>query len=240
VERLSHPQPNSGVRQRWRRLLVIRRMNTETEKTTTARLLTCFIRHADEKGSIDQKNEQFFRELNQLFANGNLLEQHLYELNDAGLIYYEEFGEDGFAPYIYVGCTKKTGEHLAALLQEIERELISLRGRISEILTFDPDRLRKEISGAEAQLMEVRKSAEANELLKPLLRQISEIEKHFRGVSVVAKKYEDVYKNIIRPVQLEGESGIKATVRWAVISIVASTAISVALGNWKELIELLK
>lgn len=56
----------------------------------------------------------------------------------------------------------------------------------------------------------------------------------------MAEKYEDVYKNIIRPVQLEGESGVKATVRWAIISIVASTAISVALGNWKEFIELFK
>lgn len=215
-------------------------MNTETKKITTARLLTCFIRHADEKGSIDQKNEQFFKEINQLFANGNVLDQHLYELNEAGLIYYEEVGEDGFAPYIGAGCTKKTRAHLAALLEEIECDLISLRSRISEILTFDPDRLKKEISGAEDQLMEARKSAEESELLKPLLCHISEIENHFRGVSAVAGKYEDIYKNIIRPVQLEGESSIKATVRWAVISIVASTAISVALGNWKEFIELFK
>jgi len=215
-------------------------MTNEIDKTTTARLLACFIRHADEKGSIDQKNKKIFEELGLLFPNGNVLDQHLYELNEAGFIYYEEVGEDGFAPYIGAGCTKQTATRLAALLEEIETELVGLRRRISEILTFDPNRLKTEISGAEVQLKAARKSAEENELLKPLLRHIAEIEKNFRGVSSVAEKYEDVYKNIIRPVQLEGESGVKATVRWAIISIVVSTAISVALGNWREFVELFK
>ena len=123
-------------------------------------------------------------------------------------------------------------------MEEIENDLASLRYRLSEILTFDPDRLRSEISGAKNQLISARKTAEENELLKPLLRQITVIERNFQGVSAVADKYEEVYKNIIRPVQLEGKSGIEATVRWAIISIVASTAITVTLGSWKELIEL--
>lgn len=139
-----------------------------------------------------------------------------------------------------VGCTKQTADHLAGLLKEIEDDLESLRRRINEILTFDPDRLKSEIHGAEEKLGAARKSAEENELLRPLLRQIGEIEKYLNGVSAVADKYEDVYKNIIRPVQLEGRSGVEATVRWAVISIVASTAISVVLGNWKEIIQLFK
>lgn len=215
-------------------------MNTEISKTTTARVLACFIRHADEKGFINQKNEKFFDELGRLFSNGNILDQHLYELNEAGFIYYEQVGEDGFSPYIGAGCTKQTATHLAVLLEEMESDLIGLQRRISEILTFDSDRLKSEITEAETQLKAARKSAEENDLLKPLLGHIGEIERNFRAVSSVAEKYEDVYKNIIRPVQLEGESGVKATVRWAIISIVASTAISVALGNWKEFIELFK
>ena len=215
-------------------------MNTEISKTTTARVLACFIRHADEKGFVDQENEKFFEELGRLFSNGNILDQHLYELNEAGFIYYEEVGEDGFAPYIGAGCTEQTATHLAALLEEMESDLIGLQRRISEILTFDPDRLKTGISGAATQLKAARKSAEENDLLRPLLRHIAEIERNFRAVSSVAEKYEDVYKNIIRPVQLEGESGVKATVRWAIISIVVSTAISVALGNWREFIELFR
>jgi hypothetical protein len=213
-------------------------MSNNISNTQTARLLTAFIRFADEKGSIDQENQAFFDELGKLFANGNMLDRHLSELNAAGSITYEEIGDDGFVPIIVAGCTEKTSVHLATLLEEIENDLASLRYRLSEILTFDPDRLRSEISGAKNQLISARKTAEENELLKPLLRQITVIERNFQGVSAVADKYEEVYKNIIRPVQLEGKSGIEATVRWAIISIVASTAITVTLGSWKELIEL--
>jgi len=215
-------------------------MKTEISKTKTSRLLASFIRYADEKGSIDELRDEFFEEIGALYSNGNVLSQHLYELSEAGIVYYEEIGEDGFAPIIMVGCTKQTADHLAGLLKEIEDDLESLRRRINEILTFDPDRLKSEIHGAEEKLGAARKSAEENELLRPLLRQIGEIEKYLNGVSAVADKYEDVYKNIIRPVQLEGRSGVEATVRWAVISIVASTAISVVLGNWKEIIQLFK
>ncbi|MBI2728376.1 MAG: hypothetical protein HYX42_19230 [Polaromonas sp.] len=208
--------------------------------TQTARLLTSFIRYADEKGSIDKHNEEFFGEIGALYSNGNQLSEHLYELSAAGVVYYEEIGEDGFAPIIMAGCTKQTAAHLASLLKEIDADVEGLRRRINEILTFDPDRLKSEISVAEEKLGAARRAAEENELLRPLLRQITEIEKYFHGVSAVADKYEDVYKNIIRPVQLEGKSGVEATVRWAIISIVASTAISVVLGNWKELAQLFR
>jgi len=56
-----------------------------------------------------------------------------------------------------------------------------------------------------------------NELLKPMESPLREIQQHFKSVSVVSSGYEDIYKNIIRPVQEEGCSGVKATVRWAVI-----------------------
>lgn len=215
-------------------------MKTEISKTTTARLLASFIRCADEKGSIEKHRDEFFEEIGPMYPNGNILSEHLYELSEAGVVYYEEIGEDGFAPIIMVGCTKQTAGHLSDLLKEIEDELESLKRRINEILTFDPDRLKAQIYGAEEQLGAARKSAEQSELLKPLLPQIAEIEKYFSGVSAVADRYEDVYKNIIRPVQLEGKSGVEATVRWAIISIVASTAISVLLGNWKEIVQLFR
>jgi len=172
-------------------------MTNNISNTQTARLLTAFIRFADEKGSIAQENQAFFDELGKLFANGNMLDRHLSELNAAGSITYEEIGEDGFAPIIVAGCTEKTSVHLATLLEEIENDLASLRYRLSEILTFDPDRLRSEISGAKNKLISARKTAEENELLKPLLRQITVIQRNFQGVSAVADKYEDVYKNII-------------------------------------------
>ncbi|MES2299465.1 MAG: hypothetical protein V4582_20680 [Pseudomonadota bacterium] len=210
-------------------------MAKSIKKTQTARLLAAFIRHSSEKGEIaDEK--KFLLEIGQLYSNGNDLDTCLYELNNEGIVHYEEIGEDGFAPIIMVGATKRTHEYLASLLQEIDGDMEDLKRRLSEILTFDPESLKAEIASAAAQLNDARKSAEESELLRPLLQQISIIERHFNGVAVVADKYEDVYKNIIRPVQLEGESGVRATVRWAIIGIVASTVISIVLGNWKDIV----
>jgi len=213
-------------------------MKNSISKIQTAKLLASFIRHSNEKGDIaDEK--KFFLEIGQLFSNGNTLDSYLYELNEEGIIRYEEIGADGFAPLVMAGSNKRTHEYLFTLLQEIDREMEDLKRRLGEILTFDPESLQVEIAGAAAQLNAARKSAEESTLLRPLLQQISIIEKHFNGVAVVVDKYEEVYKNIIRPVQLEGESGVKATVRWAIIGIVASTVISVLLGNWKSIMEIL-
>jgi hypothetical protein len=61
---------------------------------------------------------------------------------------------------------------------------------------------------------------------------LREIQSHFDSISVVSEGYEHIYKNIIRPVQEEGKSGVKATVKWAILSILISTAISLAISNW--------
>ncbi|WP_426054704.1 hypothetical protein [Janthinobacterium sp. PSPC2-1] len=214
-------------------------MIKKISKTQKARLLGSFILHSHGKGEIVDQ-EKFFAEIGQLFSNGNVLVQQLFELNNERIVDYDEIGEDGFAPIIMVGCTERTHEHLATLLQEIDEDMEDLRRRLAEILTFDPERLKNEISGAEAQIKSARRLAEESPLLKPLLPQISSIEKHFHGVAAVADKYEDVYKNIIRPVQLEGQSGVKATVQWAIISIFVSTLISVFLGNWKDILEIFR
>jgi hypothetical protein len=200
-----------------------------------ARILAIFIRYADEKGSVERL-EELFQDLGKIFPNGNTLEEHLYELSQQGSIHYEEIGEDGFKPIILAGCTPKTAEHLTVLLRDTDDDLGSLDGRIKDILTFNPDRLRSEIADAEAQLVDAKEKVKANEMLRPLVRQIETIEKHFHGVAAVAERYEEVYKNIIRPVQLEGEAGVKATVRWAIYSIIVSTLLSLVIGNWKDIV----
>ena len=70
-----------------------------------------------------------------------------------------------------------------------------------------------------------------NPLFNSLKPQIDEIEKNLNSVDKVATNYEDVYKNIILPVKKEGESGVKQTVKWAIISIVISSIIS-GLISW--------
>lgn len=217
------------------RLPILKKMINTYSKTQTARILAAFIHYSDEKRQIDDQTD-LFQELNTLFSNGNLRDQRLYEMNAQGIIYFEQVGEDGFQPITMMGCTERTTECLATLIREIEQDSKDLERRLIEVLTFSPDRLKAEIENAEGQLKEARKLAEENELLQPILKQILSIEQHFHGVATVADKYEEVYKNIIRPVQLEGEAGVKATVRWAIIGIFASTLVSIALGSWKDIV----
>ncbi|MDP9123429.1 MAG: hypothetical protein M3N82_02335 [Pseudomonadota bacterium] len=65
-------------------------------------------------------------------ANGNVLDQHLFDLNKAGSVHYEEIGEDGFAPIIIAGCTEQTVARLSVLLEGIDKELADLNQRITE------------------------------------------------------------------------------------------------------------
>jgi len=212
-----------------------------------ARILAAFINYANEKAFVEERLQEMFDYLKPYFPNVNVLDSYLYELSEQGSIYYEETGEDGFRPFFLAGYTKKTAEHLLTHLDAIATTFAEKDGsravleeRLQDILTFDPDRLTNDILSANAQLKDARKAAEENNLLKPLLPQIQTIEKHLRGVSAVAEQYEEVYKNIIRPVQLEGKEGVKATVRWAVLSIIVSTAISLVISNWSELVKVFK
>lgn len=205
-----------------------------------ARLLLTMIRHAGADGDIDTKNEGFWNELNAIYSNGNDLDSRLYELNESGVVNYEEIGEDGFAPIVIAGVNDKTHAHLAALLFTVESETSELERQLKEILTFDPEQMTAEIEKAQRQLVEAKVAATANEMLKPILKPIGEIERHFASVVEVSKAYDNVYKNIIRPVQREGQEGVKATVRWAIISIVVSTLFSVVISNWSTLSGLLR
>jgi hypothetical protein len=203
------------------------------------RLLQTLIKYSDSNSSIDTKNNEMWKELNKIFSNGNLLDQRLYELNSEGIIYYEEIGEDGFAPIILVGIKKETHLFLTQLIEKTEIEVINIEQIIKDLLTFDPELLTQNIEKAQKDLNHAKKQALSNEILKPILKPIEQIENQFKSVVAVSKVYDDVYKNIIKPIQKEGEAGVKQTVRWAIISIVASTFLSLLIGNWKDIYELI-
>jgi hypothetical protein len=210
-------------------------MDDKISKIQEIRVLLSFIRHADGDGSIDFKKPQIFSDLHEVVANGNWLDSLLYRLNSAQIVHYEEIGEDGFAPIIFGGITSATHKYLVGLVESVEVEYHSLEQRITEILTFNPNQLSKKILDTKEKLDEVESLIKGNELLKPMESPLREIQKHFRSVSAVSNGYEDIYKNIIRPVQEEGRSGVRATVRWAVISIIISTALSWAISNFDKI-----
>ena len=213
-------------------------MDENISKFQEIQLLLAFIKHADEKGNVDFEKTGISADLGKIVWNGNWTDSLLYKLNEAGVLHYEEIGEDGFKPIVIAGVSSHTHEYLCGLLESVKQEHEALKARITEILTFNPDQLSKTISETQSKLDDVSKHIHDNELLKPIEKPLNEIRHHFESVNRVASNYEDIYKNIIRPVQEEGRSGVKATVKWAIVSIVLSTCISLAISNWNKISEI--
>lgn len=210
-------------------------MRKKITKFQELRILLALIKNANEKGEVEFTSSDVDSDLSGIVTNGNRLGGALYELNEAGIIYYEEVGEEGFRPFIGAGINAKTHSRVAELVSSMQDDYESLEQRITEILTFNPEQLSKTISDTQRKLDEVSGQISSNELLKPLEQPLSEIRHHFKSVSTVSQHYEDVYKNIIRPVQEEGLSGVRATVKWAIISIVVSTGLSFLVSNWRDI-----
>lgn len=173
-----------------------------------------------------------------LFLNSEakIHEDYLFHLNKIEVLYYEEVGDEGFKPIIMCSLKPETTEYLKKLLIELEeknsedqKEIKILNKRITEILTFDPQKLSNDIKSTESIISATKEQLNSNPVLKPLIEQLNQIELHFKSLSKVANNYEEVYKNIILPVREEGRSGVRQTVKWAVISIIISTFISLAI-----------
>lgn len=209
-------------------------MDDKVSKYQEVSVILAFMKHADSKGNVDFKESDIGSDLGDIIWNGNWTDSLLYKLNEDGILSYQDIGEDGFAPIIIAGITDKTHAYLASLISDLEAERVSLETRITEILTFNPSLLSKNINETKAKLDEVDSHIKGNDLLAPMAKPLKEIRHHFESVSAVSSNYEDIYKNIIRPVQEEGRSGVKATVKWAIISIIVSTGISLLLSNWDK------
>ena len=203
-------------------------MNSKITKYQEICVILELIKNADSEGRVDYYDSNF----SEIIDNRNTLVDLLYDLDEANIIYFEMIGEDGFRPIVMTGISENTHAYLLGLISELETERTSLESRITEILTFNPNLLSKNISETKVKLDEVSSLIKNNDLLEPMTKPIKDIRHHFESVSVVASNYEDVYKNIIRPVQEEGRSGVRETVKWAIISIVISTLLSLVLNNW--------
>ncbi|MGE8623868.1 hypothetical protein [Acinetobacter schindleri] len=195
------------------------------------RLLQVLIKYADDSNSINVCDD-LWEELNEFFSDSNLLESKLYEFSEENVIYFEMIGEDGFKPITLMGIREKTHEYLSELMGILEREVLLLENKLQDLLGFDPNEVKSNISKAQYDIDNAKKIAKENKILEPLIDQISQIEKNFKSVQVVANNYDEVYKNIIKPIQREGEQGVRQTVKWAIISIIVSTVLSFIIGNW--------
>lgn len=195
-------------------------------------LIANLLNAADKENNVDFSDKDIWKSLF-LTEDTKIHEDYFLELNERGIISYEEIGEDGFTPIIMCSVKNETREYLRKLIisqqTEIDKfnnEIKVLNTRITDVLTFNPNKLSSEILKSKKDLEELNEQLSTNTLFNSLKPQINEIEKNLLSVEKVATNYEDVYKNIILPVKKEGESGVKQTVKWAIISIVISSIIS--------------
>jgi hypothetical protein len=195
-------------------------------KYEEAYLISSLLSLANPDNSIDLNNEDIW---NSLFLNEdtNIHEDYFFELNAKGFLYYEELGDDGFAPIrICSIIPNNTKKYLKNIIYGLEasnahqqQQVDLLNKRINEILTFDPNKLSSEIQTTENIIRDTQHQINSNPILQPLSVPLDKIALHFNSLRKVADNYEEVYKNIILPVKEEGKSGIRQTVRWAIISV---------------------
>jgi len=186
--------------------------------------------------SVELNNSDNWKDLF-LTNETKIHEDYLFSLNEKGVLDYEEIGEEGFKPIVICSLKPETTDYLKKLITDLEvetadyrKEIEALNKRVVEILTFDPKRLSDEINSTELIISNTKEQLKSNPILQPLKLQLDQIEIHFASLSKVARNYEEVYKNIILPVREEGKSGVRQTVKWAIISIILSTLLSVIIS----------
>ncbi|WP_431819413.1 hypothetical protein [Burkholderia sp. F1] len=192
-----------------------------------AKILATLLKLADEKRGVDLKQP----DATQLWDLDPHVDDYLFELNEANAIDYEEIGEDGFAPIVICSVGQNTLEHLLGCLAALTGDISLLDERVQSLLRHDPNKLREDITQSERHIAEARDQLQKNPILAPLKKPLDDISHHFDSIRKVAENYDDVYRNILRPVQEEGRSGVRATVRWAIIGIAASWLLT----NYKDI-----
>lgn len=175
----------------------------------------------------------------------NELEQLKIITHEQAWDFFDSLGEKNIIEYDFwrgimiITITQNTYQHLINLITHLKIEKLILDKRIDEILTFNPHTLSKEIQETQNKIQEIRHQIENNDLLRGLENPLNHVGYYFNSVSKISNNYDDIYKNIVKPIQTEGREGIKATVKWAIISIVISTLLSFIIGNIDEIIKLL-
>jgi hypothetical protein len=168
----------------------------------------------------------FFAPSTQELWDSGVTEELLYYFNEEGAIHFEAVGEDGFTPIFVCSTTKKSPSHLLRYLDHLASEINLTKATPSEIYQHNPSDLKKKINTSREHIETARIAIKQHDMLAPMGRQLSEIERHFESLSNVADNYAAVYSNILKPVEEEGKKGVRTTVAWAIIGIIASVLIS--------------
>lgn len=160
----------------------------------------------------------------------------LKKLAERGAVHFEDVGDEGFKAITYTSSGPRIHECIA---EEID-VIMSLyadsvlaadaeKSRISNLVGFDLDGIRKSFDKLNDEIGKAAELTEDSEGLRYLRPEIGKIAEGFISLRGVLNNYEDIYRNVLIPIQKEGEKSLKATAKWAVIGIALSTIASIAL-----------
>jgi hypothetical protein len=195
-------------------------------------LLQQLVKHPNENGFVDlNSNRDLWNKLREA-SNKELLDSVLYNLDLSGVIMYNEVGEDGFEPFYECSVDESTTLYLNKVLRLLKSRMLDLQKQNSDFLTFNPEMLAEQVRLTQTNIDEVKKAAAENNLLAPILQPISEIERHFAGVSAISKNYSEIHKHIVKPIKDEFKKSARSTVGWAIAGLAISTIVSILLQNW--------
>ncbi|WP_162801359.1 hypothetical protein [Azospirillum brasilense] len=198
----------------------------------------------EQGGQVDLPNDALLEICN----SQNRLDSHFHDLQARGALTFDGFGGEGFAEFAWVNLkTEQAAKVLGEMLEEINQERnqlvvdkVNLQEQISGMLDFDPFKLQSDIRKMEKEMLDINRKTQSNPALKGIEPEIKKIHEHTVSISLLASHYTEAYKALISPLRKEGESSIKATKRWAIIGIIASAVISVALSNYKDIYNIFK
>lgn len=194
-------------------------MKQESNPLHQARVLATLIKLAEGIGEVDLDHADELWRL-------DVREDDLWALGKTGVISFDSVGDDGFKPITLCSVTAETHVALLLSLSKAVEENSALQARVESLLQHNPEKLRKEIAESEQHIKAAREKIGGNKLLAPLIEPLDAIAAHFSSIARVASDYDDVYNNILKPMQDEGRRGIQTTVKWAVIGIFASWVVT--------------
>jgi len=149
-------------------------------------------------------------------------------------IYYPDF------EYTYNKNTFKfIREHIILRIREdresLLRQVSELKNELKSVYGFSPTSISNKIQDTNENIEKLLKTIKENKMLSSLENPVLEFAEYTRKIKDINESYQDIYEVIIKPIQKEGEKGVRATVRWAIISITVATLISIVVSNWSSI-----
>lgn len=176
--------------------------------------------------------------------NYNQVDFMMKELGDKGIIEWMALGdEDVYYPdFVFTFNTHTFKFIREILIKKIQDDRLSLINRIKElenelnsVYGFSPRLINKKINKTKENVDELLANIKKNELLKSLETPVRDFSDYTDKIKEINDSYQNIYGLIIKPLQEEGEKGVKATVFWAIISIVVATLLSIIISNWNSI-----